>query len=78
MRVCGLCYCRWSARCGQIFITFRAALGVRLLEQVNLFKYGSGSVGFYDRYLFPVSRQLDRLLKGGIGKNLVAIARRAG
>jgi SAM-dependent methyltransferase len=57
---------------------YLAALGVRLLEQVNLFKYESGSVGFYDRYLFPVSRQLDRLFKGAIGKNLIAIARRAG
>jgi hypothetical protein len=56
---------------------FLAALGVRLLEQVNLFKYGSGTVGFYDRYLFPVSLQLDRLFKSGIGKNLIAIARRA-
>jgi hypothetical protein len=56
---------------------FLAALGVRLLEQANLFKYGSGSVGFYDRCLFPVSRKLDRLFKGVIGKNLVAVARRA-
>jgi hypothetical protein len=33
---------------------FLATLGVCLLEQVNLFKYGSGSVGFYDRYIsFP-------------------------
>ena len=57
---------------------FPAALAVRILELVNLFKYGSGSVGFYDRYLFPVSQQLDRLSKGAIGKNLIAIASRAG
>jgi SAM-dependent methyltransferase/putative flippase GtrA len=55
---------------------FPAALGVRVLEQVNLFKYGSRSVALYDSYLFPVSRQLDRLFKGGIGKNLIAIASR--
>jgi SAM-dependent methyltransferase len=57
---------------------FPAALGVRILELVNLFGYGSGSVGFYDRYLFAVSRQLDRLLKNTIGKNLIAIASRTG
>lgn len=57
---------------------FPAALGVRILELVNLFRYGSGSVGFYDHYLFPVSQQLDRLLKGTIGKNLIAIATRTG
>jgi SAM-dependent methyltransferase len=56
---------------------FLAALGVRVLEQVNLFKYGSGSVGFYDQYLFPISRKLDWLFNGAIGKNLVAVARRA-
>jgi SAM-dependent methyltransferase len=60
------------------FFGFPAALGVRVLEQINLFKYGSGSVGFYDRYIFPVSQQMDRFFKGAIGKNLIAIARRAG
>jgi SAM-dependent methyltransferase len=59
------------------FLGFPAALGVRVLEQINLFKYGSSSVGFYDRYIFPVSRQMDRFFKGAIGKNLIAIARRA-
>jgi SAM-dependent methyltransferase len=57
---------------------FPAALSVRILETVKLFRYGSGSVGFYDRYLFPASRQLDRLFKGAIGKNLIAIASRVG
>ena len=57
---------------------FPAALAVRILEPVNLFRYGNASVGFYDRYLFPVSRQLDLLFKGSIGKNLIAIASRAG
>jgi SAM-dependent methyltransferase len=56
---------------------FPAALGVRVLERVNLFKYGSGSVGFYDHYVFPVSRQLDCLFNGWIGKNLIAIASRS-
>lgn len=58
------------------FLGFPAALAVRLLEKANLFRYSSGSVGFYDRYLFPVSHALDRLLGGVIGKNLVAIATR--
>ncbi len=56
------------------FLGFPAALGVRLLERLNLFSYSSGSVGFYDRYLFPISHLLDRLSHGAIGKNLVAIA----
>jgi SAM-dependent methyltransferase len=60
------------------FLGFPAALGVRILEQINLFKYGSGSVGFYDRYLFPVSQHLDWLFKGSFGKNLIAIANRTG
>jgi hypothetical protein len=47
------------------------ALGVSILEQINLFEYGSGSVGFYDRYLFTVSQHLDRLFKGSFGKNLL-------
>jgi SAM-dependent methyltransferase len=57
---------------------FPAALTVRILEKVHLFRYGSGSVGFYDRYVFPLSRRLDRLFEGAIGKNLIAIASRSG
>jgi SAM-dependent methyltransferase len=53
---------------------FPAVLGVRLLERLNLFRYEGASVGFYDRYLFPISRGLDRALRGVIGKNLVAVA----
>jgi hypothetical protein len=60
------------------FLRFPAALGVAILEQINLFKYGSGRAGFYDRYLFPVSQHLDRLFKGSFGKNLIAIANRTG
>ena len=58
------------------FLGFPAALGVRLLEKMNLFSYDSGSVGFYDSYLFPISHFLDRVFRGAIGKNLVAIATR--
>jgi SAM-dependent methyltransferase len=60
------------------FLGFPAALGVRALERINLFKYGSSSVGFYDQYIFPVSQQMDRFFNGAIGKNLIAIARQAG
>jgi hypothetical protein len=30
-------------------------------------------VRFYERYLFPVSRQPDRVFKGAIGRHLIAI-----
>ena len=56
---------------------FPALLGVRLLEGLNLFRYDGGSVGFYDRYLFPISQGLDRAVRGVIGKNLVAVAYKA-
>lgn len=56
------------------FLGFPAALAVRLLETLKLFRYSSGSVGFYDRYLFPLSHALDRVFGGVIGKNLVTVA----
>lgn len=55
---------------------FPAALAVRMLETLNLFSYGGGTVGFYDRYVFPLSRALDIPLSGFLGKNLIARARR--
>src|SRR5262249_3510015 len=58
-------------------IGFPAGLGVRLLEKVGLFRYGGASVGVYDRYLFPISRELDRVLNRMVGKNLIAVARKA-
>jgi SAM-dependent methyltransferase len=57
-------------------VGFPAALAVRFLEKVNLFSYGAGTMGFYDRYLFPVSRRLDRVTNGIFGKNLIAVARK--
>jgi SAM-dependent methyltransferase len=53
---------------------FPAALAVRFLERLNLFSYGGGTVGFYDRYVFPLSRTLDCALSPILGKNLVARA----
>jgi SAM-dependent methyltransferase len=55
---------------------FPAALGVRALERLNLFSYGDGTVGLYDRYLFPISQQPDRLFNGWLGKNLIAVVSR--
>jgi SAM-dependent methyltransferase len=54
---------------------FPAALAVRALEKVGLFRYSSGSVGFYDHYVFPMSRALDRLAARAVGKNIVAVVR---
>jgi SAM-dependent methyltransferase len=53
---------------------FAAALGVRVSQKLGLFQYDPGSVRLYDRYLFPLSRRLDRLLSGVVGKNLMAVA----
>jgi SAM-dependent methyltransferase len=56
-------------------IGFPAALAVKMLERVGLFQYSSGTVNFYDRYVFPVSQVMDYLLAPVFGKNLVAVAR---
>ncbi len=56
---------------------FAAALTVRLLEKMKLFRYGSSSVKFYDRYVFPTSRVLDFVFRHFLGKNIIAVARRA-
>jgi SAM-dependent methyltransferase len=55
---------------------FPAALTVRCLEKLKLFSYGGGTVGFYDRYIFPFSRALDSICHPILGKNLFAIARK--
>ena len=54
-----------------------AALAVRALEKVKLFKYSGGSIRFYDRSIFPVSRHMDAICRHFVGKNLFAVARRA-
>jgi SAM-dependent methyltransferase len=56
---------------------FPALLGVRLLERINMFRFEAGNIGLYDQYLFPVSRRLDALGRHILGKNLIAVARRA-
>ena len=56
---------------------FPAALTVRLLEKLNMFRYEPGSVKFYDRNIFPISRTLDGAFRNLLGKNLVAVAQPA-
>ena len=55
---------------------FPAALAVRLFEMLRIFHYNRNSVRFYDRFVFPISRRLDGVLKGVVGKNLVAVAKK--
>jgi SAM-dependent methyltransferase len=57
---------------------FPAALAVRALETVGLFRYSPDTVGFYDRAIFPLSKRLDRVTSGLLGKNVLAVARRGG
>jgi hypothetical protein len=52
-----------------------AALVVCFLEKLGLFGHSSKSVGLCDRYVFPISRAVDRVASGLIGKNLIAVAR---
>ena len=42
---------------------FPAALGVRLFEKFDVFRYNAANIRFYDRYIFPLSRRLDLLFK---------------
>jgi SAM-dependent methyltransferase len=61
-------------------IAFADSLGFFAALAYRLFARGTGeltpaSVGLYDRWIFPLSRQLDRLCSGWFGKNLLAVAR---
>ena len=56
---------------------FPAALAVRAMEKLNLFRYRPESVRFYDRRVFPSSRYLDRFFQNTLGKNIFAVARAA-
>lgn len=53
---------------------FAAAIGVRLLECLNLFRYSPSTIGFYDKYLLPFSLIGDRVLFRIVGKNVVLLA----
>jgi SAM-dependent methyltransferase len=58
-------------------VGFPAALGVGLLQRFGFFRYSPSSVGFYDKYLFPISRIGDMFLSSTVGKNVVLIARKS-
>jgi hypothetical protein len=49
---------------------------MRLLEKFGLFEYSAGTVGLYDRRIFPISRIGDRILGSILGKNLLAVTRK--
>jgi SAM-dependent methyltransferase len=53
---------------------FPATLAVRLLERMNLFQYSNRSVGFYDKFVLPLSLAGDRMLRRIAGKNVVGLA----
>lgn len=55
---------------------FPAALGVRLMEAMGMFRYNPASVRLYDRAIFPVSRMLDKAFRGLLGKNLILVGRK--
>lgn len=55
-------------------IGFAASLAYRLLGRDDG-AINRGALRVYDRYVFPVSRVLDRLLKPVVGKNLLVVAR---
>jgi SAM-dependent methyltransferase len=54
---------------------FAAALLYKLLDD-ETGNVGRGGLRFYDRFVFPLSRTLDRVLGRFVGKNLVLVARR--
>jgi len=56
---------------------FPAALAVKALERLGLFRYSPTTVGFYDRAILPISLAGDRFLSSVAGKNVIAIARKA-
>ena len=55
---------------------FFAAIGVRILEKIGMFKFSPRTIGIYDR-LVPISLMGDRLLSGVLGKNVIVIAHKA-
>ena len=60
-------------------IAFADSLGFFAALAYRLFARGTGelnpaSVALYDRWAFPLSRHLDRLVSGWFGKNLLAVA----
>jgi putative flippase GtrA/SAM-dependent methyltransferase len=65
-------WCRYFDSLG-----FFAALAVRLLESVGLFRYSPETVGFYDNVILPLSLFGDHFMSNVAGKNVIAMARKA-
>lgn len=57
------------------FLGFFATLAFRMVGTRDG-SLGAGSVKFYDRFVFPVSRVLDRVFSSLLGKNVLIVARR--
>jgi putative flippase GtrA/SAM-dependent methyltransferase len=56
---------------------FFAALAVRILESVGLFRYSPKTVGFYDKVVLPLSLFGDHFMSNLAGKAIIAVARKA-
>jgi SAM-dependent methyltransferase len=55
---------------------FFAALSVRILESVGLFRYSPTTISFYDNFLLPLSMFGDHFLYNLAGKNVISVARK--
>ena len=55
---------------------FPAAIAVKILEVIGLFRYTPETIGFYDKMILPISLAGDFFLSSFIGKNVIAIARK--
>ena len=55
---------------------FPAAIAVKVLEALGLFRYPPETVAFYDKAILPISLTGDIVLSSVIGKNVIAIARK--
>ncbi|MWD29577.1 methyltransferase domain-containing protein [Aquicoccus sp. SCR17] len=62
-------------------LSYADSLGFFATLAYNLTASGDGSINtrsirFYDRYVFPLSRQIDRATSGLLGKNVFVVARK--
>ena len=55
---------------------FAAAMGIRLLERLGLFRYSRSTISFYDKYMLPVSLIGDLVFYKTLGKNVVLLAKK--
>jgi SAM-dependent methyltransferase len=59
-------------------IGFFAALLMRIAGRPRSGEIGRGSVRFYDRWIFPLSLALDKVMSRFFGKNLILLGTKAG